>query len=205
MDYLNPFLGSTTKINSRRWGELNIEAVSFTPAIDGDLVVTIGNPFECEMPLVRIHSECVFAERFDSDFCDCADQFDLAMDIITKEGHGILFYLRFDGRGAGLAAKVKATKLEMEGMNTYDSRLSIGVNPEGRDFRAIGQYLLNKRVKKVRLLTNNPEKGKGLEEQGIEVKYLPLIIESPNKNVKALYKTKAEKFKHQIPGDKYND
>ena len=198
MDFLENFLGSQATINSRTWGKLTIESVSFTPATDGDLVVIIGQPFEQEKPLIRIHSECVFAEVFDSDLCDCADQFKLAMKRLTDNEHGLLFYLRFDGRGAGLAAKVKATALEVAGMDTYDSRVHIGVAPEGRDFGNIGEYLKNHGVNKARLLTNNPIKGKALEQVGLTLEYEPLIVDNPNENVRKLYSTKAEKFNHTI-------
>jgi GTP cyclohydrolase II len=199
MDYLTQFVGSKASINSRSWGKLIVESVSFTPASDGDLVVLLGSPFEQDCPLVRIHSECVFSEIFDSDFCDCGDQFRLAMNRLTREANGILFYLRFDGRGAGLAAKVKATALEMEGSDTYESRIRIGVSPEGRDFSSIGLYLQQRGIKKIRLLTNNPTKGMSLEKTGINVTYEPLLVTNPNDNVRKLYHTKATKFSHRIP------
>jgi GTP cyclohydrolase II len=186
-------------LNSRTWGKLNFEVASFTPATDGDLVVTIGEPFTHPRPLVRIHSECVFAEAFDSDFCDCADQLKLALSLISSEGNGILFYLRFDGRGAGLAAKVKATALEMNGIDTFSSRQMIGVPPEGRSFQKIGVYLQNKNIDRVRLLTNNPDKGNDLIKCGIDVEYIPLLVCDPNKHIRDLYKTKKGKFNHIIP------
>jgi GTP cyclohydrolase II len=198
MDFLGNLLGAKATINSRTWGMLTLESASFTPAIDGDLIVIIGKPFEQEKPLIRIHSECVFAEVFDSDLCDCADQFKLAMKRLTDNQHGLLFYLRFDGRGAGLAAKVKATAFEVDGMDTYDSRVQIGVAPEGRDFTKIGEYLRNHGITKARLLTNNPIKGKALEKAGLIIEYEPLIVDNPNENVRRLYFTKAKKFNHTI-------
>lgn len=201
MDYVSKYLGVTTEFESRKWGKLTVEVASFTPAIDGDLVVLIGEPFLQKSPLVRIHSECVFAEAFDSNFCDCADQLHLAMDELVKEGNGILFYLRFDGRGAGLAAKVKATALEMKGIDTFDSRVQIGVKPEGRDFSSIGKYLKQKGITYVRLLTNNPTKGFGIESEGIKVDYIPLLVKNPNNNVRKLYDTKLHRFDHNIPND----
>jgi 3,4-dihydroxy 2-butanone 4-phosphate synthase/GTP cyclohydrolase II len=198
-DYLK-FLGSQTVLNSKKWGKLKVESASFTPASDGDMVVYIGEPLKEERPLVRIHSECVFAEVFDSDFCDCADQLSLAMDTLKCEKNGILFYLRFDGRGAGLSAKIKATSLEMDGKDTFESRVEIGVAPEGRDFSNIALFLLDKGVKKITLLTNNPIKLSDLENNGIDVKIKSLIIDNPNKNVEKLYQTKVNKFNHTISG-----
>src|SRR5258708_187373 len=111
------FLGSTAQFDSRRWGRITTESVTFTDAIDGDLAVYFGQPFTTPDPLVRIHSECVFAEVLDSDLCDCADELRMALELLSREGNGILLYLRLDGRGAGLAAKVKATALEVEGLD----------------------------------------------------------------------------------------
>jgi GTP cyclohydrolase II len=198
-DYLK-YVGSQTTFNSRKWGKLRVESVSFTPASDGDMVVYIGEPLEKERPLVRIHSECVFSEVLDSDFCDCADQLALAMDIIKREKDGILIYLRFDGRGAGLSAKIKATSLEMEGIDTYESRVNIGVEPEGRNFSNIASFLLGKGISKISLLTNSPVKKGDLINSGIDVEIRPLIIDNPNENVKKLYHTKVRKFNHIIDG-----
>lgn len=192
------FLGSSTIIFSHLWGELKIISEEFTPAIDGDLVVIKGDPFNAERPLVRIHSECVFAEAFGSVLCDCADQMNIALSRIVEEGTGILFYLRLDGRGAGLSAKVKATALEVAGMDTYDSRIAIGVPPESRDFTSIGKYLISNNIKKIRLMTNNPSKIEPLVNMGIDVQILSLKVPNPNAEILKLYSTKVEKFGHII-------
>lgn len=197
MNYLR-FVGEQATFVSRKWGKLTVESASFTPASDGDLVVYIGDISRQERINVRIHSECVFSEVFDSNFCDCADQLQMAMRCLKQTG-GILFYLRFDGRGAGLSAKVKATQLEVQGMNTYDSRVKIGVAPEGRDFSNVGYYLIKRGYRKITLLTNNPTKEEGLVKAGIDVRRMPLLVDVPNDNVKLLYRTKKEKFGHFIP------
>jgi len=194
------YIGSQTTFNSKKWGELLVESASFTPASDGDLVVYVGKPLEEERPIVRIHSECVFAEVFSSDFCDCAEQLDMAMKILISAKNGILFYLRFDGRGSGLSAKVKATSLEMEGIDTFESRIKIEVPPEGRNFSNIALFLLEKGIKKITLLTNNPIKIGDLVNNGIDVEPRPLIINDPNRNIENLYHTKVNKFNHSISG-----
>ena len=199
VDEYKKFIGAKTPLYSRIWGKMIIESASFTPASDGDLVVYFGeHETSVERPVVRIHSECVFAEVFDSDFCDCADQLYYAMDYL-RQTNGILFYLRFDGRGAGLSAKVKATELEMQGIDTYTSRLMIGVPPEGRDFSPIADYLLSHGINKITLLTNSPDKYGDLANKGIDVNTLPLYVNTPNENVQKLYDTKVKKFKHRIP------
>lgn len=196
MNYLR-FVGESATFNSKIWGNITAESASFTPASDGDLVVYIGDIKNQERVYVRIHSECVFAEAFNSDFCDCAEQFNMAMGKLVQTG-GILFYLRFDGRGAGLSAKVKATALEVQGTDTYQSRIEIGVPPEGRDFTKIGEYLINKGIKKITLLTNNPNKVNDLQKTGIDIETEPLFTLYPNQNIKKLYETKAKKFGHKI-------
>ncbi len=198
MDYLSGFIGEKTFLNSNRWGSFAVEAAAFSPAIDGDLIIHIGEPLSQPKPLVRIHSVCLFSEVLDSDFCDCAEQFRIAMDRLTEERHGLLFYLRFEARGAGLAAKIKATALEMKGIDTYDSRVAIGVSPESRDFASIGHYLKERGVDSIRLLTNNPLKIRDLESTGIEVASESLVVPNPNENVKRLLRTKAEKFQHRL-------
>jgi GTP cyclohydrolase II len=198
MDYLGPFLGSEASITSNRWGRLKVEAASFTPAVDGDMVIHVGEPLAQSSPLVRIHSECVLGELLDSDLCDCKEQFVLAMERLIAEGHGCLFYLRFDGRGAGLAAKICATALEVDGMDTYDSRVAIGVSPEGRDFGKVGIYLRERGVKQIRLLTNSPIKELAISGVGIDVVREPLVVSKPSEKVRRLLETKASKFSHHI-------
>lgn len=192
------FIGSTATIPSRTWGELKVESAEFTDAIDGDLVITIGDPFSENEPLVRIHSECVFAEAFDSALCDCADQLHMAMAKIKDEGSGILFYLRMDGRGAGLSAKVKATDLEVNGLDTHQSRIHIGVSPEGRNFSSIAKYLLSRKVQKIKLLTNNPNKIADLEKEGLSITVEALKVKKEDDYIKKLYATKANKFGHSL-------
>jgi GTP cyclohydrolase II len=201
MDYLKRFIGSKATFPSRAWGLLTVESASFTPATDGDLIVIVGNPFGQPQPLVRIHSECVFSEVFQSELCDCAEQLHLAMGRLTQEGHGLLFYLRFDGRGEGLAAKVQATALEVSGIDTYESRLRIGVHPDSRRYSAIGAYLVERGVHSVRLLTNNPRKAQDVEDAGLAVATEPLYVSDPNAHVRKLYRSKSKRFMHSLPDD----
>lgn len=142
----------------------------------------------------------MFAEVLDSELCDCADQLRLALCRFTREGHGLLVYLRLDGRGAGLAAKVRATELEVRGVDTFDSREAIGVRPESRDFSAIGAYLWDRGLRRIRLLTNNPDKARAIRAAGVEVTMEPLIVHDASAAVKRLLETKVRKFGHQIPG-----
>lgn len=200
MDYLK-HIGSTATIRSATWGPLLVESQTFTDASDGDLVIIVGDPKKHEAPLVRIHSVCVFAEVFDSAMCDCMDQLFAAMSQISKEGCGVLFYLRMDGRGVGLASKVAATALEVGGMDTFDSRVHLGVPPDARSYEKIGEYLAKRGFHKVRMMTNNPAKVAGVKGQGIDVEIVPLEIKSSDPDIIKLYKAKAEKFGHLLKGD----
>jgi GTP cyclohydrolase II len=123
----------------------------------------------------------------------------MALDRLKSEKHGVLLYLRMDGRGTGLSAKVKATDLETQGIDTYDSRVQIGVPPEARDFSKIGEFLKEKGVRAVRLMTNNPDKIEGIARAGISVRIEPLVIDTSNPYIRQLYATKARKFRHLIP------
>jgi GTP cyclohydrolase II len=198
-ELVGPFEGAEAVIPTEAWGDLRVESRVFTAAVDGDLVVTAGDAFAEPEPLVRIHSECVFGDVFFSTFCDCREQLDMAMAAILSAGTGILFYLRIDGRGAGLAAKVAATALETAGVDTFDSRVHVGVSPESREYRAIGEYLRTRGVKRIRLMTNNPEKVAQIAQSGIEVARVPLFEAAPNEAVLRLYRTKAKRFGHDIP------
>ncbi|MCC6925710.1 MAG: hypothetical protein IT549_07775 [Novosphingobium sp.] len=193
------FVGEQATFRSRKWGKLTVISETFTDAIDGDLVVMVGNPTQSQSPLVRIHSECVFAEAFDSELCDCKDQLELALGRMQSAGAGILFYLRLDGRGIGLAAKVKATALEVEGIDTFESRRLIGEPPECRNFRSVGDYLKGKGFERIHLMTNNPEKIADVEAAGISVTPEPLYSNNASIHITRLYDTKRRKFGHNIP------
>ena len=195
------FVGACSGLPTREWGDISVESVSFTPASDGDLVVYFGAQLDTftGTPVVRIHSECVFAEVLGSTLCDCDDQLQIALSALHAADCGVLVYLRYDGRGAGLAAKVRATALEIEGVDTYDSRRIIGVAPEGRSFGAVGAFLRGKGVSRVKLLTNNPGKASGLESAGIHCEVAPLVVSDPSADVAYLYKTKRDRFGHDLP------
>jgi GTP cyclohydrolase II len=113
--------------------------------------------------------------------------------------------LRLDGRGAGLASKVKATALEVGGVDTFESRIAIGVKPEGRDFRPVADFLKSKNVGSVRLLTNNPDKAGDLTKSGIATTVEPLVVRNPSKLVRKLYETKRTRFGHTIPDELTDD
>lgn len=147
--------------------------------------------------VVRIHSECMTGDVFHSMRCDCGEQLDTSLSIISKE-RGIVLYLRQEGRGIGLIEKLKAYQLQDKGYDTVQANLELGHGVDTRDFSIAATMLKSLKVGKVRLLTNNPEKVKGLEEGGIEItERLPLIIES-NKFNESYLLTKKNELGHKL-------
>ncbi len=148
--------------------------------------------------LVRMHSECLTGDVFHSLRCDCHDQLNAALEIISKEESGIIVYMRQEGRGIGLLNKIKAYKLQDLGRDTVEANEELGFKPDLRDYGIGAQILLDLGVKKMRLLTNNPKKIVGLKGYGLEiVERLPIEI-TPNPNNERYLKTKRDKLGHLI-------
>ncbi|MCL4134930.1 UNVERIFIED_CONTAM: hypothetical protein GTU68_029226 [Idotea baltica] len=144
---------------------------------------------------VRLHSECLTGDVFGSRRCDCGEQLDRSMKIIAKEG-GILLYLREEGRGIGLANKLKAYELQDIGYDTVEANIKLGFDADLRNYIAAGRMLVNLGVKKVKLLTNNPCKVEGLEDAGINIiERMPIIVE-PDEYSRDYLATKKEKLGH---------
>ncbi len=148
--------------------------------------------------LVRVHSECFTGDVLGSLKCDCGDQLHHAMNIIAQEGKGVIVYMRQEGRGIGLANKLKAYCLQDKGIDTVDANLELGFAPDLRDYGIGAQILVELGIKKIRLMTNNPKKLKGLEGYGLEVVgRVPVEIEPNEINYKYL-QTKKEKMGHML-------
>lgn len=121
-----------------------------------------------QVPLVRIHSECLTGDVFHSSRCDCGEQLDEAINQMAKEG-GIILYLRQEGRGIGLYNKIDAYKLQSEGMNTYQANNHLGFGDDLRDFTEAGQMLEALNLSRLKLMTNNPKKVNALTDYGLTV------------------------------------
>ncbi len=151
---------------------------------------------ENENVLVRVHSECLTGDLFGSLRCDCGYQLHSAMQMIEKEGKGVLLYMRQEGRGIGLINKVKAYKLQEEGLDTVEANEELGFAPDPRDYGIGAQILVDLKVKNMRLITNNPKKRVGLESYGLNVaERVPLEAE-PNSINKDYLLTKKHKLGH---------
>lgn len=151
-----------------------------------------------ESVLVRVHSSCITGDIFGSMRCECGEQLHKAMQMIEKEGKGVLVYMNQEGRGIGLLNKMKAYKLQEEGLDTVDANLHLGFRADERDYGVGAMILREVGVGKIRLMTNNPKKRIGLESYGLTiVENVPLEIE-PNKYNAFYMETKKKKMGHSL-------
>jgi 3,4-dihydroxy 2-butanone 4-phosphate synthase / GTP cyclohydrolase II len=157
-----------------------------------------GNWEKGETVLVRVHSSCATGDIFGSYRCDCGEQLHKSMQLIEKEGKGIIVYLSQEGRGIGLFKKIHAYKLQDEGLDTVEANIKLGCQPDERDYE-IGALIVKKLgVEKIRLITNNPDKISSLKKYGIHVEAIqPLIIEA-NEHNKHYLETKKNKMGHLL-------
>ena len=157
-----------------------------------------GNFTPDEPVLVRVHSSCATGDIFGSMRCDCGEQLHKAMELIDKEGKGAIIYLNQEGRGIGLMEKMKAYKLQEEGMDTVDANICLGHQADERDYGVGAQILREIGITKMRLLTNNPVKRVGLEAYGLEiVENVPIEV-TPNEFNERYLHTKKERMGHTL-------
>lgn len=168
-----------------------LEGAEHLALVMGDIT---GDP-----PLVRMHSECLTGDVFHSRRCDCGAQLERSIDMIAAEGRGLVVYLRgHEGRGIGLAAKLRAYALQERGLDTLEANLRIGQPPDRRDYGIGMSILTDLGVRRMRLLTNNPAKRASLERYGLEiVDRVPLLTKPTAENV-AYLRTKQQRMGHAL-------
>ena len=172
----------------------------FRGKLDGleHLALTMGDLEGGEPPLVRVHSECLTGDVFGSARCDCGWQLHQAMTKIAEEGRGCLLYMRQEGRGIGLANKLHAYRLQEQGCDTVEANVRLGFAPDLRDYGIGAQILAALGIRRLRLMTNNPQKVVGLAGHGLEiVERVPLVAHAGPFNAHYL-ETKRDKMGHLL-------
>lgn len=178
-------------------------AVAYTNDVDTKehLALVKGDISGDEPVLVRVHSECLTGDVFHSHRCDCGPQFEAALRQIEAAGRGVLLYMRQEGRGIGLINKLRAYKLQEQGLDTVDANLKLGFPADLREYGIGAQILKDLGVRQIRLMTNNPRKIKGLEGYGLEVvERVPIQMKENEDNTKYLH-TKQAKLGHLLEFD----
>lgn len=180
-------------------GGLNATFVGFQKTLDGKehFAVCLGKWDEVEVPLVRIHSECMTGDLFGSLRCDCGPQLEESIQRIEEHG-GIIVYLRQEGRGIGLFNKLLAYTWQDKGLDTFEANERLGLDRDGRSFDVAADMLRRMNVRRIKLLSNNPRKAMQLNEQGIEVvETLPTSTFRSPYNIRYL-RSKLETERHSL-------
>ena len=183
------------------YGEFNIRVFHESDTGLDHVALTMGDMTGPDPVLMRVHSECLTGDAFGSLRCDCGPQLDAAMKAIADKGWGVILYLRQEGRGIGLHAKIQAYHLQDQGADTLDANLMLGLPGDARNYRIASTMLDAIGVSDVCLLSNNPDKAEQLEKYGISVvEIMPLVVGVGSSNRDYL-QTKVERMGHKIKFD----
>ncbi|MFK7899173.1 MAG: bifunctional 3,4-dihydroxy-2-butanone-4-phosphate synthase/GTP cyclohydrolase II [Cyclobacteriaceae bacterium] len=181
-----------------KWGDFKLTAFTQIATGETHIALTKGKWRKNEAVLTRVHSSCITGDIFASFRCDCGPQLHHALKMVEKEGTGVVLYMNQEGRGIGLLNKLKAYKLQEEGMDTVEANLALGFSMDQRDYGIGAQILRELGLSKIRLISNNPKKRTGLTGYGLEiVETIPIEI-TPNPHNEEYLKTKRDKMGHTI-------
>ncbi|MBN1567052.1 MAG: GTP cyclohydrolase II [Acidobacteria bacterium] len=179
-----------------RLGEFIIYGFRDLESGEEAVALVSGNPSPDKTSLVRIHSQCLTGDVFSSKRCDCGDQLAAAMNLIGKADAGVIVYQQKEGRGIGLINKIHAYELQDQGLDTVAANIELGFEADMRDYRMPAEILKYLGATRIELLSNNPEKVQGLEQEGIQVaKRIPLEI-PPSSSTRGYLRIKKEKLGH---------
>lgn len=180
------------------WGNFKMTAYKQISSGEHHLALVKGDWDKNEPVMVRVHSSCLTGDIFGSCRCDCGEQLHSAMQMVEKEGKGVIVYMNQEGRGIGLLNKLKAYKLQEEGLDTVEANEKLGFQGDHRDYGVGAQILHDLGVEKIKLITNNPTKRVGLMGYGLEiVENIPIEVD-PNVHNKKYLETKRDKMGHSI-------
>ena len=185
-----------------RYGDFQIQVYREEATGLDHVALVLGDMSGPDAVLVRVHSECLTGDVFGSTRCDCGPQLDAALKAIVEKGWGVLLYLRQEGRGIGLHAKIQAYHLQDEGADTLDANLMLGLPADGRNYAVAVDMLENLGVTSVNLMTNNPEKVAQLQDLGIEVQDRSPLVVGVSEHNRGYLTTKVEKMGHLIDDEK---
>ena len=188
-----------------RWGKFRIYGFRGHFGSDGDrrveeAVALVMGDVKTTPPLVRVHSQCLTGDVFHSLRCDCRQQLELSLSMITEEGAGILIYEQQEGRGIGLMAKLQAYELQDAGLDTVEANVALGFKADLRDYGLGAQVLADLGLRKLRLMTNNPSKYGGLEGFGLNIVERVAIESLPTEFNIDYLRTKRERMGHLLEG-----
>jgi GTP cyclohydrolase II len=181
---------------STQHGKFRIICYQSQENIDPDFALIHGNVVNCSNVLTRVQSECLTGHVLQSLSCDCYEQLQEALELITASENGILIYLRQEGRGIGLAAKLQSYILQKQGLDTVEANLRLGYKVDERNYDSAAMILKNLKVESICLITNNPKKVAGLEADGINVSKVIGIPPHVRDENKRYLKTKIERMGH---------
>jgi 3,4-dihydroxy 2-butanone 4-phosphate synthase / GTP cyclohydrolase II len=184
-----------------RWGPFRVIAYGVKFESQQPIVLVAGDVEKARDPLVRLHSSCFTGDLLDSLRCDCGDQLHMALDMIGREGAGVLVYLPQEGRGIGLVEKIRAYQLQDQGLDTVEANLALGYKADSRDYGVGIQLLKDLGLRRVRLLTNNPKKTDAFIYGGFDLEVVDQVPILPPSNAfnERYLATKREKLGHRFP------